>query len=535
MKKYQIFSLSFLLLFCLCSCGTLEEEAKKIFKETYGMNEYEADTGAAQVILKDKARKDSNGKMIIEIDENGNSGYAINYEAFSVEEKLKQINDLLETTNTLLDPRQTNPSSEIGKYLKNHPEIKKRIEYQKTILEENASRYTRICQYIAWCKMIGINVEQMENFKKWKNDNVVLYPGTDLEKETNFIPEYVKRALENKRAKTLEEAIIEKTWMEEVDNPDYPDKDKIHKKIWETKKVKLIITITDIDSDKKGDYLHIFRLDPDGKAEKYPIISIYHKIDSDNMSILSIDLDRPGDPSFGIPDEFSVVYISSIEDFQKNQQETLKKAINGRKEEKKFTYNEQKMKAYFAQPGKIEIAQEEVNEKGWDKPIDYQHGDFEIFVKYKKREHAKDESIAQNHDHDKKNNLQVEYMALRYHKKDNKYGDIKGRVVEFYRLNEEYQKLSFDNIVINGKVLELFIVNEASRRMIFEYLIEKKSFRIDYDEGEKRISIIDKNNDGILETRKMQTKPHSVEINYDVKQKEESSNYSRYGGMDKTH
>src|SRR3989339_759384 len=427
-----------------------KKKTKKIFKETYGMNEYEADTGAAQVILKDKARKDSNGKMIIEIDENGNSGYAINYEAFSVEEKLKQINDLLETTNTLLDPRQTNPSSEIGKYLKNHPEIKKRIEYQKTILEENASRYTRICQYIAWCKMIGINVEQMENFKKWKNDNVVLYPGTDLEKETNFIPEYVKRALENKRAKTLEEAIIEKTWMEEVDNPDYPDKDKIHKKIWETKKVKLIITITDIDSDKKGDYLHIFRLDPDGKAEKYPIISIYHKIDSDNMSILSIDLDRPGDPSFGIPDEFSVVYISSIEDFQKNQQETLKKAINGRKE-------------------------------------------------------------------------------------DNKYGDIKGRVVEFYRLNEEYQKLSFDNIVINGKVLELFIVNEASRRMIFEYLIEKKSFRIDYDEGEKRISIIDKNNDGILETRKMQTKPHSVEINYDVKQKEESSNYSRYGGMDKTH
>src|SRR3989339_588272 len=91
------------------------------------------------------------------------------------------------------------------------------------------------------------------------------------------------------------------------------------------------------------------------------------------------------------------------------------------------------------------------------------------------------------------------------------------------------------NMVINGKVLELFIVNEASRRMIFEYLIEKKSFRIDYDEGEKRISIIDKNNDGILETRKMQTKPHSVEINYDVKQKEESSNYSRYGGMDKTH
>src|SRR3989339_408780 len=390
-----------------------KKKTKKIFKETYGMNEYEADTGAAQVILKDKARKDSNGKMIIEIDENGNSGYAINYEAFSVEEKLKQINDLLETTNTLLDPRQTNPSSEIGKYLKNHPEIKKRIEYQKTILEENASRYTRICQYIAWCKMIGINVEQMENFKKWKNDNVVLYPGTDLEKETNFIPEYVKRALENKRAKTLEEAIIEKTWMEEVDNPDYPDKDKINKKIWETK--------------------------------------------------------------------------------------------------------------------------EEVNEKGWDKPIDYQHGDFEIFVKYKKREHAKDESIAQNHDHDKKNNLQVEYMALRYHKKDNKYGDIKGRVVEFYRLNEEYQKLSFDNIVINGKVLELFIVNEASRRMIFEYLIEKKSFRIDYDEGEKRISIIDKNNDGILETRKMQTKPHSVEINYDVKQKEESSNYSRYGGMDKTH
>lgn len=525
MKKYTLYGFLLLFILMLTSCATLEDQARDILKSKHGMNEYEADTGAAQVVLMDKVKKDPNGKLIIETDENGNSGYVIDHEIFTIQAKKEKIEQLLAETKKWLDPRQTDPGSSIGRFLRNYPAVKERLQKQVVTMEEALSRYTRICQFIEFSQKMGVDIERMENFKKWKNDNVVLYPGTDLEKEINFLPNYVEQAIKDGKTRILRESILESRWDEKTDNPDYPNKDKINKTLWVTKEVKIKITAYDVNEDKECDYLHVFRLNSDGSPEKYPIIAIYHTINGNTVNVLAMDLDRPGHPSFGIPDRFEIAPISSVEEFFTKKQDTLKTVLNGRDEEKKFIYNEERMKTYFCQPGTIKTVKEEINEKGWDKPIDYAHGEFQVFIKYKKLEMPKKE------DGDKKISIarQIEWIALQYHQKGNKYADINGRVVEFYRPNDTYRELSFDGITIRKTMLELFIAGKPSQRILIQYLMEKDPFQIDFDEGEQRITIIDKDNNGTLETRTMQKKPRWVEIPSDVQPEIETSPYS-YGG-----
>jgi hypothetical protein len=498
-----------ILSFCaLSACTTLEGETKRILKEKYDMTEEEAITGAAHAIRLEKAQKNPDGELVTE------NGYLIDYEfGISLESRYESLTDKLADLHWLLNEREMRDNLSFWGYINHFAPIKERLREQKTILEFKEGRYAHVIKYLEFLEKLGINTKMLKKIGKYHDDAWISCPLVDLKKEAPFEPDYVVTAKKSDRQEVVEKRTVSESFYLEKDNPDYPAVTKTEKTVKVMVNKSLLYRSISIDGDKKADYVEVFRLDKDGQPEEFPIIAAYHTLADARLTLLKLDIDEPGHPSFGVPEEFVVVYdVESGIDIEKNHRDLILQALKGREKEKEFELAKHEMRAFFARPGETKIAEAEINAEGWPLPDDYsQNGNFEIFIKYVKED--KPMTAAKNM---KPEPRKIEWVALRYHAPINKYTDLANRPVEFYHPAAKYAELKYDGIRIDEKRLELYSQGQGSNLLI-QYFIADKPFRIDYDSGKKRISVFDNDGDGLYEAKKEEMIPTKIELENDAK------------------
>lgn len=508
---------AFLFSFVLISCATVESETRRILEQDYGMTKEEAKTGAAHALRLHRAKKDSSRKLVIEKDEDGDKYYPIDFSSISIEEKIEKIEEILELLKLVEDERKL--SSGDKQFLDYFPQITERLTRQRNIFEWQISRYAHVQRYGEFLLQFGLPGEELEKEKKLRDSAYVTCPLVDLRKDLVFKPQYVLLAEKEGRRDLLERIVIDWDYMSEESNPDYPEKDPTKDKIWKKKTTKLLFESIDVNvpSDRKADYVMVYRMDKNGNPEKYPVISVFRRMDSKHLTLALLDFSKSSDTSFGVPDQ--IMTIQTIEkgsDLVEHQRDFIDIILNpdSRKENGKFKFNEKKMEVFLSQPGELEVSEGEINEDGWNVPLAYKVANkmseaknFEVYIKYQRPE------VEDGKNYEKK----IEHAVFKYHSASSKYIDAEGRVTEFYKPKKDFQDLIIAKINIKGKEITLFPKDAQAIQLLANSLISEKPYRIDYDFGKERISIIDKNGDGVYTLKRSQLKPAKVEFQYDVK------------------
>jgi len=520
--------LAILFSFILSSCGpTLETEMKKIFKEKYKMTEEEAETGAAHGVRMNKAKRDLDGKLVIEEDKDGNKYYPIDFSSVPVDEKIKELESILEMLSGLNDERKLDPRDR--QFLEYFPQVLERLKKQKKSVEWQLKRYTRVKRFEEFLVWLGLPSEKIKENKKLRDGAYVACPLVDIEKDTVFEPEYVILAKKDGRHKITEKLVVNWDFWVKEDNKDYPEKNPTKKKIWVNKTIKLLFLSIDVDDlpDKKADYITVFRLGEDDLREKHPVISVFHSVDSKYLGVAVIDEDSSEDPFFGIPNRFmSLGGIEKGSDLISKYRGIIDSILNPeQRSDKEFKFTKKKMEVYLMQPGKVDISSNvDVSKDGWKVPVKYRVigkkgkvKNFTVHIKYKKKK-LDDKSLPNK----------IEWVAFKYHSPSSEYSDIEGRVVEFYGVSEKFSDLMIEKINILDKEITLFPENGSAIQMLIHALISAKPYRIDYDSGEQRAVIVDTNGDGVYTERRSQKKPLTIELKQDVSSKKKSA-YSGYG------
>ncbi|MBU1091587.1 hypothetical protein KKA27_01875 [Patescibacteria group bacterium] len=528
----HLFSFFFLVFvsFVLYSCGpTIEGEMKRILKEKNNLTEEAASTGAAHGLRLYRAKKDSEGKLLIETDRDGNKYYPIDFTSVSTEEKIEKLKEITEIIRSLKDERKLDASDR--QFLEYFPQAMKRLERQRFGLEWQLKRYARVKARREFLSILGLPGEKIDKDKKLRDSAYVTCPLVDLEKDIVFKPEYVILAEKENRMNTMEKFAVDWDYLVEEDNPDYPEKDPTKTKIWKNKTAKLFFQTVDIDNppDRKADYIMVFRFDKQGNQEKYPAISVFHSINGNDMTVVVVDVDDSNGTSFGVPDHFTNVNdVKKGSDLMSKHPELIEMILvsNLKENGQGFKFAKKKMDVFLSQPGQIEVVGAEINKEGWSVSGKYKVVDktgkvnnFKVFIKYKNdKDTKKNES---NFARD------IEWVAFKYHSPISEYMEIEGRVVEFYRVKKDFDGVRMTKINIKGKEVTLFPENKVAIQMLVSTLVKDGPYRIDYDSGDQRSSIVDTNGDGVYTDKKTQAKPVDVSLRHDVE-----SQISRNGSFE---
>ncbi len=520
----------FCLVFLIVGCGpTIEGETKRILKNQHKMTEEEASVGASHALRYYFAEKDENGNLVIK-SEDGDKCYPIDYSTIPVHQKIDKLKETIDLINTLRDERNLNPG--LIRYLKNFPDMIKRVERQKIAYEWQLGRYTRVERYIDFLKKLGLSSFLIEKNSKLKDGAYVGNVLVDLKKDLVFKPKYFILAEKDGRISFLEKIVMDWDYELEKDNPDYPEKDPTHKTIWEKKKVKLLFQTIDINDpvDNKADCILVYRLNEAGEPEEYPVISVFHPINSSLLKVALIDADKSGNPSFGVPDSFKDVYnVKKGSDLISSYRGLIDEILNPSKDKNEsFAFTREEMKVFLTKPGESAVVREEINNSGWKVPISYKFvsntgiNNYQVFIKYKKEKGDDDKKLKPK---------KIEWIAFKYHSPDSKHINIEGRVVEFFKPQKEYD-LEFTKITVEDKEIVLFPKGKAAIQLLVSTLKKKNPYRIDYDFGERRMTIEDKNDDGVYTAKRWQAKPTDIKLNEDASPYTATSTSSTGGNRD---
>lgn len=481
------------------ACIPIEDELAKDLQENYGMGEREAETGAAYGIMSAHVEKNDDGSPKIQQNQDGT--YLIDYAAITGKEKIDYLAQKESDFDFYLNNEEWNQHS---KFLKKYGvNLKESFKKKKVLCQWWKQRFEEKNQHLEFKRLMS-GYYPLHFDKKWRVSACAIFPS---EKEISFEPDYVRNSNEQKILENIEASA---TIPREVDNPDYPHIDAVKKKIWKTENYRIRVLSFDITQDHKADYIKVYRLTTGGQQEKYPIISVFHADNEQDLTIAAVDLDKPGDSGFGIPDFFEKVDISSTEYagwlLYHNYSNLIDKALKG-KEEKKVNFPEKHCQTvYLVRPGDVPPAVE-INSEGWAVPFEYKAKkrgvviNFKPLVKFKTKNG--EELGAPPYD--------IEYIAFAYHG-EYEWQESAGRVVEYYKpapdiVNKKVRKVKIGS----EKLMKLIYANGSVAERLPEFTIGKL-FRIDYDLDSKRVRIEDKDGDGKLESKTASRKPEDLNL-----------------------
>ncbi|RMD58830.1 hypothetical protein D6821_02575, partial [Candidatus Parcubacteria bacterium] len=435
----------------LGGCTSLSTVMKKDLEEQ-GYTREEALTGTAYGgLLYDRAIKDEDGNMVVK-----DGRVPIDYTSVSLEEKVDRLQKTKDTIDQVLDETKLNKDDR--RFFRSFPQIRERIKHQKKIVSWQLERYKRILRYKEFRQELGLGTFTLDQEKKFNDDSFVSCPLVDLSTFTVFEPDYVLQAKKEGRIHVLESFRIHNWEFErEVPNPDYPKKDKTRATIFIKERFGLEFRAIDVDDpiDRKPDYFEVYRLDysqsQSGQPEQFPIIAIYRAVDEDEPRIMLVDYNKPGDPSWGVPDEFiRTNEIKRASDFLSNR-ELLVKVLLPEKRAKEFRFNDSdEMPVSLAYWNEIAKAKPEVNPDGWPTPPESEYrivgkggevDNFRVMVQLRTKEDG---------------SRYLEKIIYKYHPPGRPYGELNRRVVEFYQPLKQFAKMPVDKVVINGKSIKIY-------------------------------------------------------------------------------
>ena len=480
------------LLFIMSGCSGMIYNMEQIFQEEENMTLEMAETFAQEGVRIRFLDSDADDNFIMTESADGKMIYKIDYNSIETPVIETKLHELTVTLEGIVDPRN---KSHITKYIEDL-NIKDKQLYKLKILKEIESGYTRLNKYKEFLKKLGMDEKTIEMTTKELNDGLAIrWPGF-LEEKTQFEPTYVSEARKKPDTMKSTHTFVLNNFEFYVtkDNPDYPQKDNTKKTIKELESFNLLFSSIDINNDKEPDWIEMYQLDNNGIPGKYPAIGVYKTIDESKPVLLVYDIDNnPNHPSYGIPDGFATTYdVKNGLDIIKNQKPIFETVLNGRLNEKKINFEENKaeMKLYSVRPGDIIIVEYEINEDGWPLPTQqYKFNDnFVLYYKIASQEN----SITD----DESEGIKIEWIAKKYHGKY-EWQSVQERVVEFYKLKPEYIDKEFEKFdVFKNDTVKFSLLDEGKlEEWGIKYFIDEHPFKIDYDSGEDRITLIDEDAD----------------------------------------
>lgn len=525
-------------------CGGMIQNMESIFQNEENLTLEQAETFAQEGVRIRFIESDENDNFVMTESDDGKMIYKINYDSIETPVIEKKLNGLAVAIEGIVDPRG---DSSITKYIED-ANIKDKQLYKLKIIRKIESSYNRLNQYKEFKKRLGIDEKTIElETKKFNNDLAIRWPGF-LEERTSFEPAYVSEAKKSTKYNELKptNSFILNNYEFYVtrDNPDYPQMTKTKATIEVLEKFDLLFTAIDINGDKKPDWIEMYQLrtDPgglykEGIPNKYPSIAVYKTIDKSEPTLMVYDIDVPGHPSYGIPDGFvDCLGLKSVEnglDIINKHSDIFKAVLTGRLNEKRINFEENKgeMKLYSVRPGDIIIVKYEINTDGWPLPTQQYKFDNNFVLYYK---------IAANDDMEstdmESKGIKIEWVAKEYHTKF-EWQPVQERVVEFYKLNSQYIDKKFEMFdIFKSDTAKFSILDEGKfEERPIKYFIDENPFRIDYDYGEDRITLLDEDGDQKYEkmAKEQKISENNGLLNNDLIKKEKDDKPpapSHYGG-----
>ncbi len=490
-KFSKILAVGLIILF-LSACKGQIYQMERIFVNEKNLTQEQAETFAQHGVRLRFVEKDEdqNLKMIEAID--GKMVYKIDYNAIESKIKAKKLHDSAMALEEILDPRNKAP---IVKYI-NDLDIRDKQLRRLAKFKIIESRYNRLNKYKEFLEKEGFDKKTIESNEDIHNDLALRYLGFNLEEKTKFEPKYVTET-RNKEANKITDTFVLKDYEFLVtrDNPDYPQKDNTKETIEVLEKFDLLFESIDINDDKNPDWIEMYRLDKDGARVKYPSIAIYKTISKTEPSLLLYDIDIEG-PSFGVPEGFNedAGGIKNGLDIINDQTVIFELVLNGRSVERKLNFIETKadMKVYTARPGDIIVMETEINVDGWPMPSTQYvfNENFVLYYKFAAPEESDDE--------EKPDQMlfKVEWVAKQYFAKY-EWQEVQQRVVEFYKLKPEYAGKEFEKFTIfKNDIVKFSEIGKGKlEEWAIKYFIAEHPYKISYDSGEDRVTLIDEDGD----------------------------------------
>ena len=422
------------------------------------------------------------------VQEEDSISYKLNYGGITDEDILKTVEGIHKSTEETLETGKTLANS---KYFTN-TDFGANLEKQEKVfnyLEDMISRKilhkkfnTLLQNRWDYDRYDPFNTQQEDKYSlstifPFKNDKM------------EFDAEYVKTARKAKKLSNPENIVEDLTeyyqYLEKVDNPEYPIKDKNKKQIYKKRKTSLRILSYNLDNDPdmEADYLEVYRIDLKGKSESKPAIRIFKPNGVGNLEVVLADKDMEGTPGFGMPDMVEK-YINITKGSDIYSTNNLINYIFGqiKKDNTKPDFNDIN-KVYIARTGTLITGKYDIKETGWEQELpDYRSsGNDRMFSIHIKLTGSDDEKK-----HDK--NRKIDWIAK-------KYSDP-SRVVEFYKPVDRFKDKGYSSVTATGKILSLVRTDGAVEQYDVGALTADRPYRIDFDRNrQKRWVILDQDGD----------------------------------------
>jgi len=427
-------------------------------------------------------------KEMMEEKEDGNR--EIKYDWASNTDVLDKIDEMKGDLNNILNSKET----KIIKMLEGFPGMKESIEKNGRIvkfMEDIVKTHYLKNKFDAL-----VNSNYMYDPNEDKFDVKIFAPGAEnLEEKLKFITTSVEEAKNLGDLKSIEDFNIAFDYKQKEQDPKHPyDTNKV---IYKDKRLALSIKVFDLNGDNIGDYLELYRVKEDGTAESKPALKIFTSIDSNVLNVMVLDKDNEDSTiGYGIPDDVDKIWGLTNDQLARQIFEhsfLLRQILSHDK--KKETVDSQGNQIFITKAGEVTIPEYEMSQdpKGWKIPLEY---------KNHMRTNYTLEVMLDTENESPGLGKKIKYIAKKWHSPLSEYLPVRGKVVEYYEVKDEFKDKKVINATIDGKKITMDILDEETKTAYDSYFLEKNPVAIDYTVGNYRFRIIDLDDKTGYEARK---------------------------------
>jgi len=482
-------------LFGLAGCApqkTQETEFIEVMQKKKGATQEEAEAAFPYAFRK------QHGKQV---EREGKKAYVPNYDSVSLDDRISVANQMKADLDSLLSFKDRENTKLIDSFA-----VRPSLEQRKAAVEYNLARL-ELAKLFSQFKaaMVGSSGEEILRVAGGSLGNTLSeadlsYPDGSLERKVRFDAPYVEGARASGNLKVVEAYELRNMFYIQEPNPDYPLKDPTKATRWAQKAVGLRIVGYDIgeEGSKKPKYVEVFRLLPDGTPERQPAIKVFHPLDSDDMSVAVIDSDPFGKEGHGKYDRLEKIEIESGKDLMKEHEEILQSLFKSAMHRKERP-EESPMNVEIVRVGDIDLEEGlwEFSKAGFDVPFRYKlppGGDnYHMVVCFKSQSAPSvgdSMSTTATMIPASAKVKEVKYIAKEYLNPGSD-SSIDGRVVEFYKVKEQYRKVV--GMEVEGKRFTIDLPDGRTETLLESRVIESVPYMKAYDHGDaSRFEVWDK-------------------------------------------
>ncbi len=506
----------------LASCSGLKDKVMEICKrEPYNFTEPQC--GVAYTV-------GSRDKFMINVAEDAKEGgrkFEINYASLPLEDILSREKEMLEFYSGFLDPKEKENSRFLDK-----------TGIRKMMIEEFLVREQRI-RWMNFATTLRSFVDEgfYDDGSSSSDDENLSYGdlikrnvmGGDksdkkLAYDIRLVSPFEKRdpvelfrvaAIEAARKKgTLEKVqsfkfpFYEQIQIQDPESPEDPNA-----KIWKHELRGVEVSAYDVNGDKKKlpDYITVTKMK--GRMEKgkvvfdeplqRPSLQIFKSPGSQTPNILVADLDGDYSPDlvekiFGVNNASDLLFSKKAETldklFAKNDGKSRDEELEGFRR----GYKLPKQSFEVAKVGESRVEVFKINDSGWPLPSHYNYKDpegsnYKVEIVWVGPKPGEDSGKI------KDTHKTIKYFKKIYHGTGNEYMKIEGNVMEYFKPPKDYSKDNIREASVSGSKNQTISIHRKGKTNevwhIDDILGEMPVFAIEYDKGDKREVIIDKDGD----------------------------------------